>query len=95
VHLWDASIPHGADDDDGDDDGDGDQIKAARARAPGRLRASYCAYNHLDEITAALACCFSPDGARIYCGFERAVRVFHTGAPQGCSQHAFLSGRSL
>ncbi|KAG9469512.1 hypothetical protein GDO78_020347, partial [Eleutherodactylus coqui] len=47
----------------------------------GDLKASYRAYNHLDELTAAHSLCFSPDGSRLFCGFDKMVRVFDTSRP--------------
>lgn len=47
----------------------------------GEVRASFRPYNHLDELTAAHSLCFSPDGAQLYCGFDKMVRVFHTERP--------------
>eukprot|EP00063_Salmo_salar_P036719 XP_014011554.1 PREDICTED: telomerase Cajal body protein 1-like [Salmo salar] len=47
----------------------------------GDLRASFRPYNHLDELTAALSLCFSPDGSQLYCGFDKTVRVFYTDRP--------------
>uniref|UniRef100_A0A672GF11 Telomerase Cajal body protein 1 n=1 Tax=Salarias fasciatus TaxID=181472 RepID=A0A672GF11_SALFA len=47
----------------------------------GEVRASFRPYNHLDELTAAHSLCFSPDGAQLYCGFDKTVRVFHTERP--------------
>ncbi|XP_072322050.1 telomerase Cajal body protein 1 [Eucyclogobius newberryi] len=47
----------------------------------GEVRASFRPYNHLDELTAAHSLCFSPDGAQLYCGFDKMVRVFHTDRP--------------
>ncbi|XP_013883868.1 telomerase Cajal body protein 1 [Austrofundulus limnaeus] len=47
----------------------------------GEVRASFRPYNHLDELTAAHSLCFSPDGAQLYCGFEKMVRVFYTDRP--------------
>ncbi|XP_019520505.1 PREDICTED: telomerase Cajal body protein 1 isoform X2 [Hipposideros armiger] len=47
----------------------------------GELRASFRAYNHLDELTAAHSLCFSPDGSQLFCGFSRTVRVFSTARP--------------
>lgn len=47
----------------------------------GALRATYTAYDHADEVTAAFSLAFSRDGARILCGFDRAVRVFDTSRP--------------
>ncbi|EHB04498.1 Telomerase Cajal body protein 1 [Heterocephalus glaber] len=47
----------------------------------GELRASFRAYNHLDELMAAHSLCFSPDGSQLFCGFNRTVRVFSTSRP--------------
>uniref|UniRef100_A0A8C5KCR3 Telomerase Cajal body protein 1 n=1 Tax=Jaculus jaculus TaxID=51337 RepID=A0A8C5KCR3_JACJA len=47
----------------------------------GELRASFRAYNHLDELTAAHSLCFSTDGSQLFCGFNRTVRVFSTSRP--------------
>ncbi|XP_033992574.1 telomerase Cajal body protein 1 [Trematomus bernacchii] len=47
----------------------------------GQVRASFRPYNHLDELTAAHSLCFSPDGEKLYCGFEKTVRVFYTDRP--------------
>jgi WD40 repeat protein len=47
----------------------------------GRLRASYTAYDHNDEVTAAYSLAFSLDGARLLSGFDRAVRVFDVSRP--------------
>ncbi|KAL7983001.1 hypothetical protein Chor_013607 [Crotalus horridus] len=44
----------------------------------GELRASFRPYNHLDELTAAHSLCFTPDGAQLFCGFDKMVRVFDT-----------------
>ncbi|KAG8430610.1 hypothetical protein GDO86_020308 [Hymenochirus boettgeri] len=47
----------------------------------GNLKASYRPYNHLDELTAAHALCFSPDGNQLFSGFDKMVRVFETSRP--------------
>ncbi|XP_015684771.1 telomerase Cajal body protein 1, partial [Protobothrops mucrosquamatus] len=47
----------------------------------GELRASFRPYNHLDELTAAHSLCFTPDGAQLFCGFDKMVRVFDTSRP--------------
>uniref|UniRef100_A0A2D4M300 Telomerase Cajal body protein 1 n=1 Tax=Micrurus spixii TaxID=129469 RepID=A0A2D4M300_9SAUR len=47
----------------------------------GELRASFRPYNHLDELMAAHSLCFTPDGARLFCGFDKMVRVFDTSRP--------------
>eukprot|EP01134_Creolimax_fragrantissima_P008533 CFRG8533T1 len=38
-------------------------------------------YNHLDENEAANSVTFSPDGTKIYCGFEKMIRIFDTNRP--------------
>lgn len=47
----------------------------------GALRASYMPFNHLDEICSAYAAAFDLGGAQLYCGFERAIRVFDVSRP--------------
>lgn len=50
----------------------------------GALRASYVARDELEQVVGAYSATFTPDGEQILCGFERAVRMFHTsraGAP--------------
>ncbi|XP_067828299.1 telomerase Cajal body protein 1 [Heptranchias perlo] len=47
----------------------------------GDLRATFRPYNHLDELTAAHSLCFTPDGAQLFCGFDKMVRVFETSRP--------------
>ncbi|XP_006112202.1 telomerase Cajal body protein 1 [Pelodiscus sinensis] len=47
----------------------------------GELRATFRCYNHLDELTAAHSLCFTPDGSQLFCGFDKAVRVFDTERP--------------
>ncbi|XP_078234622.1 telomerase Cajal body protein 1 isoform X2 [Pogona vitticeps] len=47
----------------------------------GDLRATFRPYNHLDELTAAHSLCFTPDGAQLFCGFDKTVRVFETSRP--------------
>ncbi|XP_020822083.2 telomerase Cajal body protein 1 [Phascolarctos cinereus] len=47
----------------------------------GQLRASFRAYNHLDELTAAHSLCFSLDGLKLFCGFNRTIRIFSTSRP--------------
>jgi hypothetical protein len=53
------------------------------AGAGGGVRASYGARNHLDELAAAYSLCFTPDGSRIYCGYDRCLRAFDLCRP-GC-----------
>ena len=47
----------------------------------GGLRATYRAYDHYDEISSPISLCFSLDGARLYAGFPRMVRIFDTSRP--------------
>ncbi|XP_054851124.1 telomerase Cajal body protein 1 isoform X2 [Eublepharis macularius] len=47
----------------------------------GDLRATFRSYNHLDELTAAHALSFTPDGSQLFCGFDKTVRVFETSRP--------------
>lgn len=47
----------------------------------GACRASYVAYNHLDEVVAAHSLAFDPSGGRIFTGFERTIRVFDLARP--------------
>ena len=47
----------------------------------GQCRASYVSYNHLDEIVAPHSLAFSPGTSKLYCGFERAIRIFDIARP--------------
>ena len=47
----------------------------------GKIRATYRAYDHYDEIASPISLCFSLDGARLYAGFTRVIRVFDTSRP--------------
>ena len=47
----------------------------------GGCRASYVAHNHMDEVIGAYSAAFEPTGQRIYCGFDRAVRIFDASRP--------------
>ena len=47
----------------------------------GHLRASYSAHNHLDEVASGYSCAFDLTGGQIYCGSDRAVRVFDVSRP--------------
>ena len=42
----------------------------------GRMRASYKAYDHLDEVVAAYSVGFTQDGTKLLAGYERAIRIF-------------------
>lgn len=47
----------------------------------GGLRATYRAYDAMDEVTAANSLEFSPDGSRLYGGFRKAIRSWDTSRP--------------
>ncbi|XP_062566366.1 telomerase Cajal body protein 1-like [Saccostrea cucullata] len=47
----------------------------------GELISSYRAYNQMDELSAAYSLCYSLDGRKIYCGFNKMIRVFDTDRP--------------
>jgi WD40 repeat protein len=47
----------------------------------GVLRANYLPHNHLEELVAPLSVAFSPDGARLHCGFDSCIRTFDVGRP--------------
>ncbi|XP_032872794.1 telomerase Cajal body protein 1 [Amblyraja radiata] len=61
----------------------------------GDLRATFRPYNHLDELTSAHSLCFTPDGAQLYCGFDKMVRVFETSRPGRECEKRPTMGRSL
>lgn len=47
----------------------------------GQLRATYRAYNQVDEVEAARSIAFDPCGERLYCGFKNCVRIFDVSIP--------------
>nr|CAG4643987.1 EOG090X06W9 [Lepidurus arcticus] len=47
----------------------------------GELRCSYRAYNQVDEVTAAYSVAFDPSGTKLYCGFDRSIRIFYVNQP--------------
>jgi len=47
----------------------------------GRLRATYRAYDDMDEITAAYSVAFSPDGSWLWAGYRQELRRFALGRP--------------
>jgi WD40 repeat protein len=47
----------------------------------GKQRATYRAYNQMDEIVAAISLAFSPGGDKIFCGYNNAIRIFSTAVP--------------
>jgi WD40 repeat protein len=47
----------------------------------GSLRATYCAHNAMDELTAANSIRFNPSGTKIFAGYHRMIRVFDVNVP--------------
>jgi len=47
----------------------------------GKLMATYRAYNNVDEVEAASSISISPDGEKLYCGFDKCIRVFDIKTP--------------
>ncbi|KAE8741756.1 hypothetical protein FOCC_FOCC012704 [Frankliniella occidentalis] len=47
----------------------------------GQIRATYRAYNQVDEVEAARSIAFDPTGEKLYCGFKNCVRVFDVSLP--------------
>nr|CAG4642538.1 EOG090X06W9 [Evadne anonyx] len=47
----------------------------------GKLVATYRAYNSVDEVEAASSISISPDGEKLYCGFDKCIRVFDIKIP--------------
>ncbi|GFU42113.1 telomerase Cajal body protein 1 [Nephila pilipes] len=47
----------------------------------GKLRCSYRCYDQMDEVTAARSLSFDADGSRIFCGFDKTIRIFNVDLP--------------
>ena len=47
----------------------------------GKGRAAYRCYDSADELASAVSVAFSPDGSRLYCGFEKKICVFDVARP--------------
>ncbi|OQR83863.1 hypothetical protein ACHHYP_14198 [Achlya hypogyna] len=47
----------------------------------GELRATYRAYDHLDELTSAYSVAFNATGDKLFAGFDRTIRIFDTAQP--------------
>ncbi len=47
----------------------------------GDLRCSYTAHDHSDQVVAAKSLCFSPNGAKLYGGFERSIKGWDIAVP--------------
>lgn len=57
----------------------------------GDLRASYCAYDHLDEPISALSVTCDPTGEHILAGYDEEIRIFDLGQPgRSCSSFKTL-----
>ncbi|KAI1287301.1 Guanine nucleotide-binding protein negative regulator 1 [Halotydeus destructor] len=50
----------------------------------GRIRATYRAYNNVDEVESAYSVSFNHDGTKIYAGFKQKFRIFDTSVPGRC-----------
>ncbi|XP_065829238.1 telomerase Cajal body protein 1-like [Oscarella lobularis] len=58
----------------------------------GSLRASYCAFNHLDEVISAYSLGFTPDANRVYAGYRGEIRIFDVARPGRASKHQNTKG---
>lgn len=47
----------------------------------GQIRGSYRPYNHLDEMTSAYSLAFNYEATKIYCGFNKVIRIFDLTRP--------------
>jgi len=47
----------------------------------GHIRCSYLSFNHLDELVAANSLSFNLDGSKIYCGYNKMLRIFDSSRP--------------
>lgn len=47
----------------------------------GELRCSYRAFNHVDEVAPAYSLSFNSEGSKLYCGFNKMIRVFDVTRP--------------
>lgn len=56
----------------------------------GTTRATYRTFDHVERMTTAHSICFSPDGSRIYAGYEKMIRIFRTAVPgSSCDEVSF------
>ncbi|XP_013771698.1 telomerase Cajal body protein 1-like [Limulus polyphemus] len=53
----------------------------------GELRCTYRAFDHLDELSTAHSLAFDLDGQRLFCGFNKMIRVFDIGQPGRNCEH--------
>ena len=47
----------------------------------GQIRATYRAYDAVDEVTPAISVTFSPDGASVWAGYNRTIHAWDVGRP--------------
>ncbi|KAJ7258346.1 hypothetical protein O6H91_Y411200 [Diphasiastrum complanatum] len=47
----------------------------------GKLRCTYRAYDAMDEIATAYSIAFNPTGTKLFCGYNKSLRVFDTSRP--------------
>jgi len=47
----------------------------------GKVRCSYRAFDQMDELTSANCVSFNLDGSKIYCGFNKKIRIFDSSRP--------------
>ncbi|XP_063967162.1 telomerase Cajal body protein 1-like [Lytechinus pictus] len=47
----------------------------------GKLRGTYKPMNSVDELTTPHSLCFSKNGRRLFCGFNKTIRIFYTDRP--------------
>ncbi|XP_066975683.1 telomerase Cajal body protein 1 [Macrobrachium rosenbergii] len=47
----------------------------------GKLICSYLPYDHLDQLVAAYSIAFNLDGSKLFCGFNKAIRIFQVSRP--------------
>ncbi|CAM1303054.1 WRAP53 (predicted) [Pycnogonum litorale] len=47
----------------------------------GQLRCTYRAYNSVDEISPAYSLAFNSQGSKLYCGFNKMIRIFDVAIP--------------
>ncbi|BBN02469.1 telomerase Cajal body protein 1 [Marchantia polymorpha subsp. ruderalis] len=58
----------------------------------GKLRCTYRAYDQMDEITAAYSISFNPAGSKLFCGYNKTIRIFDTSRPgREFTQHSTLT----
>jgi WD40 repeat protein len=58
----------------------------------GELRCTYRAYDAMDEIAAAYSIAFNPTGSKLYCGYNKTLRVFDIARPgKEFSQYSTLT----